>query len=329
MKRASAYTKIRSTAFNSFAGQEGNNSMKQFFTSLAVVLAIQSGAPVQAAEVVDRVVATVNGDAILLSELSKAREDVRQENVLAGRSESLSDREILQRLIEEKLADQEARKLNIEVTDREIDGAIQDVLRQYGLELDGLKARLLEQGIEFDEYRRKIEEQIRRMKLTNRTVRSRVVIDQNRMQAYYSEHRDDFREEPKVHLKQLVFQGPGAVENANKLYEEKTLAPEELAKAAEELKGQVIDLGIIRVDRLNLEFAGMVRELEPGHLAPPFQGPMGVQMLYLEERMPSRVRSFEEVKTEIEDRLGREETERQFAKWLAELKDDSLIEIKL
>lgn len=298
--------------------------------TLALMLALlAAAAPARAAETVDRVVAVVNGEAILLSDLETARRELAKDNQLAGRDEELGEADLLQRLIDDKLASQQADRLKIEVTDKEIDAAVDDVLRQYGLDLDGLKARLKEQGVEFAEYRKKIGDQIKRVKLTNRAVRSRVVIDQSKMQAYYSEHREEFRDEPKVRLKQVLFTGAKAVENANRLYDKKSIAPEALDAAVEKAGGSVVDLGVIRLDRLSPEFARMVVDLESGRLGPPFQNTLGVQMLYVQEKMPSRIKSFEEVKAEIEDRLGREETDRQFTKWLQELRDDSLIEIKL
>lgn len=297
---------------------------------LPMAALLAAATPVTAAgRSVDRVVAVVNGDAILWSEMQTARRELEKDNQLAAREETLSDEDLLQRLIDDKLANQQADQLKIEVTDKEIETAIDDVLRQYGLDLDGLKARLKEQGVEFGDYRKKIGEQIKRVKLTNRAVRSRVVVDQSKMQSFYSEHRDEFRDEPKVRLKQVLFTGDKAVGAANELYAKKSLTPEALEAQVTQAGGSVVDLGIIRLDRLNPEFAKMVVDLESGQVSPPFQNSLGVQLLYVQEKMPQRIKAFEEVKAEIEERLGREETERQFTKWLQELRDDSLIEIKL
>lgn len=296
---------------------------------LAFAASFALATPALAGKPVDRVVAVVNGDPVLLSEMQAARRELQKDNQLAARDETLSDEDLLQRLIDDKLANQQAEQLKIEVTDKEIDTAIDDVLRQYGLDLEGLKLRLREQGVEFPDYRKKIGEQIKRVKLTNRAVRSRVVVDQSKMQSFYSEHREEFRDEPKVRLKQVLFTGPKAVEAANELYGQKSLTPEALETQVEQAGGSVVDLGIIRFDRLNLEFAKMVVELESGQVSAPFQNSLGVQLLYVQEKMPQRIKAFEEVKAEIEERLGREETERQFTKWLQELRDDSLIEVKL
>lgn len=288
----------------------------------------------EAAQPVDRIVAIVNEDAILWSELVRARGDLEKENILAGRQESLNDKDLLQRLIDDRLASQEAKRLNIEVTPKEIESAVGDVLRQYQLDLPGLKARLKEQGISYKEYTTKIEEQIRRLKLTNRAVRSRVVVDQSKMQAYYSAHREEFADEPKVHLHQVMFTGKDGIAKANQLFAMKSLPAAELEATVIKLGGEVVDLRILSLssldtELLNKEYAAAAKQLQAGGFSPPFQNGERTQLLYLQERMPARVKPFDEVKGVIEERIGQEETEKQFAKWLLELRDKSIIQIKL
>lgn len=298
------------------------------------LIGLASPFELEAGQQVDRIVAVVNEDAILWSDLVKSRGELEKENILAGRHESLNDKDLLQRLIDDKLAGQEAKRLNIEVTPKEVESAIGDVLRQYQLDLPGLKARLKEQGISYKEYTQKIEEQIRRLKLTNRAVRSRVVVDQSKMQAYYSAHRDEFADEPRVHLHQVMFAGKEGIAKANQLYALKALPAAELEATVEKLGGEVVDLRILSLssldtELLNKEYAAAARLLEPGNFSPPFQTGERTQMLYLQERIPARVKPFDEVKGLIEERIGQEETEKQFAKWLIELRDKSIIQIKL
>ncbi len=302
--------------------------MKTTILFLAVLLVSLAGRPV-GAETLDRIVAIVNDEAILLSELKRARLDYEQDSLLAGTSEVLDDRQLLQRMIDDKIAGQEGERLKIEVAQQEVDAAIDDVLRQYGIDEDALKARLAEQGVTYADYRKKIEEQIRRLKLTNRTVRSKVIVDQSKMKAYYSENRESFREPPRLHLRQFVFQGPQAVSQANRVYRMGAIEIERIEAVTADAEAKLIDLGELRSEVLNPRFASMVKDLEPGELAVPFESELGVQMLYLQNRLPSRIRSFDEVRSEVEEILGREETEKQFRKWLTELREKSIIKIKL
>ena len=114
----------------------------------------------------------------------------------------------------------------------------------------------------------------------------------------------------------------------------KALPVAELEGTVEKLGGELVDLRILSMssldtELLNKEYAAAARQLEPGDFSPPFQTGDRTQMLYLQERIPARVKPFDEVKGEIEERIGQEETEKQFAKWLLELRDKSIIQIKL
>jgi peptidyl-prolyl cis-trans isomerase SurA len=294
---------------------------------LALAAALAAPAAAQAAPV-DRVIAVVNGDPILQSDLTRARADLEKENALAARSEELADKDLLQRLIDDKLANQEADKLDIQVTDKEVDAAVDDILAQNRMDLETLKARLLEQGVNYTEYRGKILERIRRLKLTNRTVRSRVNVDQSRMQAYYSQHRDEFKDTPKLHLVQAVFSGAKAVAQSNALYKKGTLSQADFEAEAKAAGASVTDLGQLTLERMAPEIARLIDPVEAGRTTPPMEAGAAVQLIFVSERLPARIKSFEEVRGEIEERLGREESERQFNRWLKELRDKSLIEIK-
>src|SRR5512139_1518977 len=85
------------------------------------------------AAVVDRIVAVVNNEVITLSEFNNAFEPLQAK---LGNSQKGSDRErtiretkiaLLNRLIDNLLIEQEARKSGIEVPDREVTDAIGDM----------------------------------------------------------------------------------------------------------------------------------------------------------------------------------------------------------
>src|SRR4030042_889069 len=88
---------------------------------------------VTGAELVDRIVAIVNGDIITLSELREISLNYMQKmnaqfNVAYGGEEFReAEKRILDQLIDEKLVNQEAERLAIAITDREVDMAVKDM----------------------------------------------------------------------------------------------------------------------------------------------------------------------------------------------------------
>ncbi len=302
--------------------------------ALALAAVLFGAPPVVAAEVVDRLAAIVNDDVILLSELRDMREQVRREAALSEFDTPMpDDRELLQRLIEEKLVEQEAARLHIEVTEKEIEKAIADVLQANRLTLDDLKMSLAQQGVSYEEYRQRISDQIQRLKLTSRTVSSRVSVDDNKMQAYYSANREDFVEPERVHLRRIFFphaedyDAMAEARRVRKLASDRPFA--DLVTAVTDAGGDIADMGELSLVDLRRDYVQRVHKLAEGAWTEPFSTGEGVHLLQVAERVPERYRSFDEVKPEIEQRLSREEAERQFTEWVRELRENSHVRIML
>jgi peptidyl-prolyl cis-trans isomerase SurA len=299
---------------------------------MAVLLALGVMTSAAAAEerVVDRIVAVVNEEVVLLSDLREARNLAVREAILMGDPDvEINDYEVLQRLIEDKLTRQEAERLNIGVTRREIDSAIADVLRMNRIDLRQLEELLAEDGVSIEEYRETIEEQIRRMKLTGMIVRDRVAVDRSRMQAYYSANRDEFIDTPKLNLRRVLFP-PDALEIAREIHGRLQQEPfEAVQPVVEQHGGMAMDLGFMHADVLRGDYVAVAERLALDEWSEPFVTDEGVHLLHLRDRVPERRKTFDEVKDEIEERLTQEETERQFLHWLQELRARSHIRVML
>ena len=104
-------------------------------------------------EVVDRVVAVINDSIITLSELNAAsamaaerlgpadKKDVKKAEELRGK--------MLDGLIEQKLVKQAADKAGIDISEREIDLAVDDIKKQNGLTQESLLLALAQGGLTY------------------------------------------------------------------------------------------------------------------------------------------------------------------------------------
>ncbi len=313
-----------------------NDSLRRLTAGVLLSGALGAGltlasAPDARAEVVDRVVAVVNEDVVLLSDLEKARRDVEQEARLMGQPDmTLADEDLLQRLIDERLVRQESRRLNIDVTEKEIDNAIADVMKANRLTFEQLKANLATEGVDLEEYRKTIGEQIRRLKLTSRVVRDRVSIDQSRMQAYYSANRELFLDDPQIRLRRIFFPGQNDTAVAGQLRARLAEQPfPALVTAIAEAGGDAVDFGFLPPTDVRADYLEAAGNLQPGEWSPPLVLGDGVHLVQLVERLEERVKPFSEVKDQIEQRLNQEESQRQFLRWLQELRDRSHVRLML
>lgn len=93
------------------------------------------------------IVATVNGQPVTRWEL-------------VGELEKQAGKQVLESLISQKLVEQEGRKLNIEISDEEIDAEINSIRDQFALQGGTLEEALAAQGVEITEVRQGIRYQL-------------------------------------------------------------------------------------------------------------------------------------------------------------------------
>ncbi len=149
-------------------------------------------ADVQSAEVVDRIVAVVNDDIILLSELDESFKPYADRIVALSYSvdeerQALFNvrEEILNQLIDQKLTDQQIKRSKITVSSGEIDNAIERLKEANFFTDEELREMLSAEGLTLEEYRNRIKDQILRAKLVNFEVKSKIVITKEDIESYY------------------------------------------------------------------------------------------------------------------------------------------------
>jgi len=180
-----------------------------------------------AAEEIDRIVAVVGSEVVLLSELD-------EEVYLAHLREELDLRdtasvdayrhEVLDALVEGKLLLEAARREGLRATrdevDRAVESMIQDVRQRFPSQ-EAFEQQLGAEGSSLDKlrrtYRDKIREQLVVRQLVDRTVRSRVTVDARDVREYWDEHQDDIPPVPAVlNLRRILvsLQASSAVDSA-------------------------------------------------------------------------------------------------------------------
>ena len=188
-------------------------SCSPVFAARCVVMALLAGAfllpqMTLAAEVVDRIVAVVNGKMITLSEVNQNLALVLEsaEVKKAVDSDDLDVKElrskILQKMIDDLLLEQEAVKFNIEVADSELRVYLDDFKKQNRLTDEQLVAYLTKQGMTLDGYKDKVRKNMLRNRVVAVMVQRKVVVTEEEIEEYYQQHKNELAnlslaEEPK------------------------------------------------------------------------------------------------------------------------------------
>ncbi|HIE32880.1 MAG TPA: hypothetical protein EYP81_02365, partial [Thermodesulfobacteriaceae bacterium] len=227
-------------------------------------------------------------------------------------------------LIEEKLIAQEVKKYNIKVTDGEVNAFINDVKAQLGGE-ERLQEFLSAQGLTLKDYREKIREQLKKMKLIQGSVRARIVITEEDLRRYYREHY--LSEKNRVYVLAAII----------------TSSEEKIKKAAAELKGGANfsavarkysdvpgsgeGLGSFKLEELAPEVRKIIAKMKPGEISPPIRVGQNWQIFKVLEIKEKATVPFEKVKKEIYQTLFQKELDEYFQKWIKELKERAFIKV--
>lgn len=299
------------------------------------------------AAVVDRILAVVNEDIITLYDIESLMRPVLN-NLKAqglppereGQAVANLRAEMLDNMINVKLTEQEVKRYKITVTEEEIDNQLRQIKQRRSLTDENLRALLAQEGATLEEYRKDLKLQIQRTKLVNREVRSKVVITQAEIKAYYEKNRSKYGGAKQYYLWNLFVKLPPNPiplerQTAQALLDE-ALAElnrgrsfEELTRlTAEGTKGiQGSELGLFRVDELTPQLREVVRELKPGQVSPIVESDFGYQVVYVQRIQETAAKPLDQVESEIQEILFRETVDNRFNSWLADLRKRSHVKL--
>jgi hypothetical protein len=157
----------------------------------AVVVLLAIALPARAADVLDRVVATVNNQIILQSEWQDA---IRYEAFIGGRAldqlQAGDRKAALDHLIDQELLREQMRSSGFpHASSKEVDKSIQEIRKQYaGADSEaGWQAALGRYGITDNELKRRVALQVDLMGLVDARLRPNVVIDSKSIESYYNQ----------------------------------------------------------------------------------------------------------------------------------------------
>ena len=312
------------------------------FLTLTLPLFLLGSPPADGRVLLDEIVASVNDDIIIRSELETAVGPFLDQNPTPDRRKRLY-RDILSQLVNEKLMAQQIDDAKINVSEPELKAAIGDILRQNKLTEDQLLEALKARGMTMSDYEEDVRNQLIRLKLVDMKVRSRVVVPEADIRAEYALRTQNDEPETKVELAHILLRfDEGASEEAKAEVVERAKAirsrvvddNEDFGALAKELsQGPTASkggsLGELETGSLLPELARAVKPLEPGDISPPVLTPNGVHIVRLGSRRAEPTRSFESMRDEIYQELFQRRVDEQMTAWLAELERSSAVDIRL
>ncbi len=318
-------------------GARAAASMKRpALRALALAAALATSAPLGAprvrADVVERVVAIVDDDAIFLSELRRRAVPflAQLERVPPLQREAAVTQlygELLDHLIDEALILQAARKEQIRVTADDVERAISNVRRQSELSDREFWQAVAGQGFTEAQYRDDVRRQLLRLKLLNVRARGRVNITEADVRTRYDQLvREANAQQGFEAAEILVPVPPGA--SATQI----AAARAEAARIAGSLDEDTFedamaeyggtDLGRLVQGQLDPRLERALLAMAPGEVSEPVQNEAGFHILFLRSRVSGaqQIPPYEQAREPLYRRMMEEQMGRQEQLYLRELR---------
>jgi peptidyl-prolyl cis-trans isomerase SurA len=304
--------------------------------------------PISSSEaVVDRIVAVVNQEIITLSEVEKwigpLQGEVQAEDRLKRREQVHEVcRKVLDKLIEEKLVDQEVKRAGVKVTSKEVEGALEEIKRRNTTTQEDLEMALAKEGLTPEAFKKQIEKRLQRMKLVNWAVKVESKAGEKELKDFYQKNIDRYRINESYRPSHILFIIP------------KEATPEEIReirkkcqKVLEKIKGGEDfgemallfsedpsskgrgDLGYFKKGELLPALEKEALRLQVGGMSGIIRTDFGFHLIKLLDRKGGGPPPFEEIKEKVEADYYENEREKSFQQFLNTLKEKSVIEIKL
>ncbi|WP_215786598.1 peptidylprolyl isomerase SurA [Pantoea dispersa] len=146
---------------------------------LILGVAITANTAFAAPQMVDKVAAVVNNGVVLESDVDNMLRTVKSQAQQAGQQlpdDKTLRHQILERQVMDAIILQMGEKAGLQVSDQQLDQAIQNIAAQNRMSVDQLRSRLAYDGMNYNDYRAQIRKEMLISEVRNNEVRRRVTI---------------------------------------------------------------------------------------------------------------------------------------------------------
>lgn len=267
------------------------------------IIFILVAAPIEAktidAEPLDQVVAIINDDVITQSELDKQAHLIKKrltEKETTLPEQGLLDKQILNQLIEKKLQLQTAHRAGITIDDNTLDQAMEDIAKKNDFTLTQLRKAVESDGVNFDDFRNDIREQIAIERFIAREIANRITITQQEVAKYMNSAGYDQEHIKEYHLQDILIALPEipssedlqkAKKLANTIVEQLNAGKKFETLAIANSNGQSAltggDLGWRRIEEIPSTFVNDAQIMKVGDIKGPIRADNGYHIIKLLE----------------------------------------------
>jgi parvulin-like peptidyl-prolyl isomerase len=249
---------------------------------------------------------------------------------------------VLDKLIDEKLIDQEVKKSGIKISSKEIEAALEEVRRRNAVTQEDLEKALAVEGLTLETYKKQIEKGLQRQKLINWSVKVEAKPGEKELREFYQKNIGRYRTNETYRPGHILLVIPkGATPEEIREIRKKGQKVLEKIKGGEDFGEMALlysqdassknrgDLGYVKKGELLPVFEREALRLKVGEVGGIVRTEFGFHIIKLLDRKGVEPLPFEEVTEKVKADYYEGEMEKAFRQYLSTLKEKSVIVIKL
>jgi peptidyl-prolyl cis-trans isomerase SurA len=309
------------------------------------------------ADIIEQVLVKVNGEIFTKTEL-----EARQVSALRQMGQQIDPNtdptdaelrkmldevtpQLLVNVVDEMLLVQRGRQLGYTMGDDQFQSILASIKKDNNIETDEqFQQALKQENMTLADLRQSLERQMIRERVLQNEVMGKIAVNDEEARAYYQAHLDEFTSPQTVTLREIFVAIPGDPATATVADDtaartkaldirRRALAGESFEQLATSLsdaasKANAGLIGPLNTADLSADVQKLLDAMKPGDITDVLRGSRGYQILKLESVSAPEVRSFEEARTEISNRVFTDKRRGEFEKYLARVRSEAIIEWK-
>jgi peptidyl-prolyl cis-trans isomerase SurA len=299
--------------------------------------------------VVEEIVARVNNDAITLSDVQKADQQLHEEIVhdcqgcSSDKVEEVykeKQKDLLRDLVDQALLTERAKDMGISV-ETDVIKRLDEMRKQNKLEsLEEMEKAVEREGLSWEDLKTQIRNNLLTQEVIRREVGSHINIPGDEVKKYYEEHQKDFVRPEQVVLYEIFLSTAGK-------------SPEEVSsveKKAEDLRNRVVKgedfneiarhfsegstatdgglLGTFERGQLDKQLEDIAFQMNKGQMTDVIQTKTGFEVLKVEAHFEAGLQPQDKVENEIMNRIYAQRMQPTMREYLAQLREQSYVMVK-
>lgn len=282
--------------------------MKKLFVFIAAFIFFAS---ISKAEVIDKILATVNDRPITSYDLKE----------LAPFYHAKDQKQLLNDVINDYVIEDIAKKDGIVLTDEDVNEFIENVAKNNKLTKDELEEKIKQQGLNYGYYKEFAKFNAYRLKVMQKVFAPTIQIDEKEIKNFYDNHSNLFNQST-VTLDIIETKNKVDIDDAMKQLQ----LGADFHSVKEKYSQDKSEPKQVYFTDINKQLQSIIEQMQVGQISPIIESTNGYFIIKLLDKKNINL-SFDDVKDKIRNLLFEEKLQERFSSWLSGMKSSMDISI--